>query len=420
MDEQYESKSIKVKNKQTIFISLLLIMSEIINRQLFLFIVVFYLIVSIFKEGILKKAIKINLYLISIFMIGFSVGMIQLAINSYNLRDFVRDISMFFTPIIYITYGIYVRHNKNIDIDNIYAAIIKASIIIEVRHLFLIFFNIQTILSGGSIRGIGGGGSYITTIAIIILLFYKNNTFSNSLNKKINKYVLISFLLILFVCYLSRTHIVILLIGVLINIFVTKKIKYNQIIGLIVFIAISAPIVINIIPKDTLNEFINKTFNSFNEISSDLEYWTQKSINDNWRGYEVYRTKELFKEANPSEVLFGFGFGKRVDLNISIYLGKELFTSIPILHNGYYYILLKTGIIGLIIYIIFFIKMALKNYKQIYSDNFDSKLLCIISLSILFSTLVVSGIYNKGSIFVFCLIIGLSFYNKNQNHFINE
>lgn len=409
-----------INNKQTIFISLLLIMSEIIDREMFFLIVAFYLLINFFKIGLLKKAIKINLYLVCICIIGFTIGIIKLAIDSYNIRDIIRDISIFLTPIIFIMYGTYVRSNKSININNIYVAIINASIIIEIRHLFLILFNIQDILNGASIRGIGGNGSYVTTIAIIILLFYKNDSMLNCLGKKIKKYILVSFLLILFICYLSRTHIVILLIGTIVNIFATKKVKFRQIVSLVIFTLIAIYLAITIVPENTLNQFINKSLNSINEVSSELEYWDEKSINNNWRGYEVYRTKELFKEAKTYEVLFGFGFGKRVDLNIAIYLGKELFTSIPILHNGYYYILLKTGIIGLTIYILFVVKMILKNFRKIYNNDFESKLLSIVGLAILFTTLVVTGIYNKGSIFIFCLIIGSSFYGKNQCDYINR
>lgn len=414
MKKEYDYKSKNINNKQTIFISSLLILSELINREIFFFIVTFYLLMSIFRIGILKKSIKINSYLICVFIIGFTIGLIKLATDSNNIRDFIRDISMFLTPMIYIAYGIYAMYSKCININNIYLAIINASIIIEIRHLLLILFNTQNILNGASIRGIGGNGSYITTIAIIILLFYKKDNILNYVGGKIKRYTLIAFLLILCICYLSRTHLIVLLIGVLINVFATRKIKFKQIISLVISTIIMISLAIAIIPQDTLHQFINKSVNSITEISSTIEDWDEKSINNNWRGYEVYRTKELFKKAKVQEVLFGFGFGKRVDLNMRMYIGKELFTSIPILHNGYYYILLKTGIIGGIIYIIFFAKMALKNYKQIYNDDFEAKLLCIIAIAVLFTTLVVTGIYNKGSMFVFCIIIGASFYNKNK------
>lgn len=419
MKKEYDYKSKNINNKQTIFISSLLILSELINREIFFFIITFYLLMSIFRIGILKKSIKINSYLICVFIIGFTIGLIKLATDSNNIRDFIRDISMFLTPMIYIAYGIYAMYSKCININNIYLAIINASIIIEIRHLLLILFNTQNILNGSSIRGIGGNGSYITAIAIIILLFYKKDNILNYVGGKIKRYTLIAFLLTLYICYLSRTHLIVLLIGVLINVFATRKIKFKQIISLVISTIIVISLAIAIIPQDTLYQFINKSVNSISEISSTIEDWDEKSINNNWRGYEVYRTKELFKDAKAQEVLFGFGFGKRVDLNIRMYIGKELFTSIPILHNGYYYILLKTGIIGVIIYIIFFAKMALKNYKQIYNDDFEAKLLCIIAIAVLFTTLVVTGIYNKGSMFVFCLIIGASFYNKNKCSCIN-
>lgn len=421
MNKQCVNNTLNIDNRQVKFISLLLIMSEIINESIFLIIIIGYLSMLILNIGILKKSIKINSYLNMILIIGFVGGVIQLAINSYDIRDIIRDISRFLTPVVFIAYGIYLRYKKNINIEKIYIAIISASIIIEIRHLLLILFNIKGILNGISIRGIGGNGSYITSIAIIILLFNKNNTILEYINRRFNRFILIAFLLILFVCYLSRTHLIVLLIGIIINIFAAKRIKFKQLKSFIVYFLIIISIAITIVPKDTLNQFINKSLNSIEEISSESDHWNQIDINKNWRGYEVYRTKELFKEANVQEVLFGFGFGKRVNLNLEIYLGdgNTKYDSIPTLHNGYYYILLKTGIFGVAIYTIFFIKIALRKYKKIYNDDFESKLLCIVGLATLFTNLVVCGIYNRGSIFVFCLIIGFSFYDENQNNYLS-
>ncbi|CEQ31481.1 Lipid A core-O-antigen ligase and related enzymes [[Clostridium] sordellii] len=420
MEKIYNKNQKKNYNKQVIFLSLLLVMSEVIDAEIFLFVITLYLSMMTFKVGIIKKALKINIYLISIFIIGFTVGIIQLAINSYDIRDFFRDMSRFLTPIIFITYGIYLRFNKKVNIKKIYISIINAAIIIEIRHLLLIFFNMKNIINGLSIRGIGGNGSYITMIAIIILLFYKDNDDLYYFGTRIKKYTIITCLLTLFISYLSRTHLIIFLIGITINIFITRKIRFKKVVSCIIYILILSVIGLIIIPENTLNQFINKFSNSINEISANSEQWNELSINNNWRGYEVYRTKELFKEVNSKELLFGFGFGKRVDLNTGIYLGDQKFYSIPILHNGYYYILLKSGIFGLIIYITFTIKIILRNYNKIYNDDFESKLLCIIGISILFTTYVVTGIYNRGSMFVFCLIIAMSFYDINKNNYVNN
>ena len=55
MKKEYDYKSKNINNKQTIFISSLLILSELINREIFFFIVTFYLLMSIFRIGILKN-----------------------------------------------------------------------------------------------------------------------------------------------------------------------------------------------------------------------------------------------------------------------------------------------------------------------------------------------------------------------------
>lgn len=413
MRKKHCEKLKNINSKQIIILSLLLVMSEIIKAEIFLFIITSYLAMMIFRYGVIKKSIKINLYLLIIFTIGFIIGMVQLSINSYNIRDFIRDIFMFLTPIIFIMYGIYTRFNRKNNINSIYISIINAAIIIEIRHLILLLFSINNILNGLSIRGIGGNGSYITMIAIIIILFYKDDVTLNYLGTKIRRYLTAIFLITLFVCYLSRTHLIILLVSVLINIFTSKKVKFKHVMSLIIYTLIIIAIGITVIPENTLSQFIDKFANSIQEVSSNLERWNAVNINNNWRGYEVYRVKELIKESTSLEILLGFGFGKRVDLNINMYLGNQKFSSIPILHNGYYYILLKCGLIGICIYILFILNIVFRKYKIIYND-FESKLLSIVGVGILFATYVVTGIYTKGSIFVFCLIIGASFYDDKK------
>lgn len=385
---------------------LLLLMSELMNADIFFILMSFSIIIRVFKVGLIKKSIAINLILGLILIIGVTNGLINICLYKYDIRDYIRDLVRFLTPIIFIAYGVYLQIYRKINIRTIYISIVISSMIIEIRHLILLVFNINNILNGISIRGIGGNGSYITSIAIIILLFFKDADLFNKAKFKTNRTLILLFILTLFMLYLSRTHYLIVICGIIINLFINRKVNIIRIVKFIISACIIASICISIVPKNTMTQFVNKFSQSFTEISSKVSEWNEISINNNWRGYEVYRTKLLFNESNTYELLFGFGFGKRVDLNIEIYLGSEKFTNIPVLHNGYYYIVLKCGVVGLILYIIFLLYIMFSKYKYVINDNFDYKLLSTIGISVILTTYVVTGIYNRGSIFIFCLIIG--------------
>ena len=164
-----------------------------------------------------------------------------------------------------------------------------------------------------------------------------------------------------------------------------------------------------IIPKSVTDKFIDKMARSFIEISSDSsKEWDFVRINTDWRGYEVYRTKEEFKTANLNEQLLGYGFGKKINLNVEIYLGVEKFTEIAVLHNGYYYIYLKSGIIGMLLFLSFTSNLFIKYFRisRKYQQLIEGKILIGISLWMLLATYVVAGPYNPKYAFTFCMLIG--------------
>lgn len=105
----------------------------------------------------------------------------------------------------------------------------------------------------------------------------------------------------------------------------------------------------------------------------------------------------------------GYGFGK------GIYVGEFSYLvmpgshgTIPVLHNGYYTMLIKNGIVGLILYLSFYftnIKTAIryiKNKQNMYEAKFQIGIL----LALMTLTYFVTGIVSKSGYFVFCLLIG--------------
>ncbi|HUQ65724.1 MAG TPA: hypothetical protein VM101_06205, partial [Flavitalea sp.] len=86
-------------------------------------------------------------------------------------------------------------------------------------------------------------------------------------------------------------------------------------------------------------------------------------IQDNWRGYEAYQGMMKFDEGNALQHMFGFGFGARVDLGLIMKLGGKYYENAPILHNEYVMLLVKTGVIGLLLYLLFLYILGFKRLK---------------------------------------------------------
>jgi len=140
------------------------------------------------------------------------------------------------------------------------------------------------------------------------------------------------------------------------------------------------------------------------------DYSTAENISRNWRGFESYRALLTYSQGSVLEQVGGKGFGALVDLGIQIQLGSEIFRYIPKLHNGYLYLLVKTGLIGLLLYIWFLYRLqtrasALVNQKT-RQGIFAGRILSGLAWSVVFATLVVAGVFNRDALTTATLIIG--------------
>ena len=141
------------------------------------------------------------------------------------------------------------------------------------------------------------------------------------------------------------------------------------------------------------------------------EHYTPAQINRNWRGHESARGLATYASGNPVERVFGLGFGKRVDLGLSIALApKEMFRSVPILHNGYVYILVKTGLAGLAAYLWALGYMALVGIRHARAPYPAAAALgrLLVALVLVFAatTFAISGLFNKRELVPLALLAG--------------
>ena len=141
--------------------------------------------------------------------------------------------------------------------------------------------------------------------------------------------------------------------------------------------------------------------------AAEIDKENHQDLWDNWRAYEA---QQAISQMNYFNFFAGKGFGALIDLEMVSPLNEEGIQYIPIIHNGYIYIFFKTGIIGLIFYLIFLFSIYLKIYirTDCQIKRFYGNLCSGIGFYFLFTTLIITGIYNSGQLFM--LILGMSVF----------
>ncbi len=189
----------------------------------------------------------------------------------------------------------------------------------------------------------------LVSIALFIGLFRKKLKLNDLFPRLLPWYVVMPVLILSFVLSFSRTGLVILLVLTAAVTGLIGKINIKSILVFLIFV-ISFSVIILTTPRDDVVTFRGKIARSVREVVV-KEYTTYRDININWRGHETWKALETFGSGNVLQKIIGHGFGALVDLDMKMILAGEEFTEIPILHNGYAYILVKTGMTGILCYL---------------------------------------------------------------------
>ncbi|MEG2599470.1 MAG: O-antigen ligase family protein, partial [Muribaculaceae bacterium] len=352
-------------------------------------IVLFISLLFGFRIKVFKNSSLIFISTINALIIGF--------VRYPSLYDVFKDAFYLFMPIIAIYLGAIIA--ERFDKKTFIKAINISAIILA------IFFLIQGITTQGIARLISPRetrdeyGDVLFSVIIIFSmglylyrLIYKKKELQTSDN--------ISFLIQLLSLYASasRTFWVCFIIIVICMLY--KIIFQNSrhiVFGIISIVVLTAGVL-------TINPDLRKIVDKSITEMTIREYKTAKDINNNYRGYEGYMAMKAFEAQSTIFKIFGPGFGTLVDIK-----NKELVGSryIPITHNGYIYILIKLGYIGLLVYILWFIG-TIRTFVRAPICSSQDEILKILSiggvLCLLFSNSVIWGIFNTEMNFVLILI----------------
>jgi len=395
-------------NKASFYNTLLIVMllSQIYISS-FKFNVFFQLLVLSFflifeKPKVKNTFLKVLFPLFLIFFIGF-IGMI---VFKRPIGLALKDVFHFIKPIqgILIGYFFYqLVDNKKV----FFQAIIKAALISASIHIFIVLFF--TNLSSGSIHEIREftKDNYLELFSLFFIFYYKFFFKEDLIQSRLYKKFIVFILLVSCVLYFSRTMMVASLI-ILLSIYgytklTMKSIKFLSLIVVVILLFYSYLYSVTIDRDATgIEAFLYKVKIAPAEIfETKIDRENHQDLWDHWRGYEAKRAFALMNE-QPVSYVIGTGYGSLVNLKFNAPLNgeKKGMKYISELHNGYPYVLYKSGVIALFSYLVFLFLI----YKKIYNKfTFENVFISAMALFYFFTTLTITGIYNTNDTIVFIL-----------------
>ncbi len=323
---------------------------------------------------------------------------LPMSLNS-NMYHFTQGFFYLSIPLILLITGY--------QMSKIFSPGMFLSFLVKAGILMALIFIVFTIIRVGFVaflspyteaRFIVASGSPVCVLSLTIAAYSEHFEFK-IFNRPSSKYLAIFVNLIAIYLFASRTYWVLLFIFVLL--FSIKTIRKDKLL-FYSFLFIGGFLILTSIinAKSGLtfqNSILYKLVNSFREIKIS-DFSDYGDINTYYRGYEAYRSWITFTEGNVIEKIFGFGYGKLVNLDASVFLDGKYWTAVPWIHNGFFFILVKEGLLGLLLTFLFFIYLLIESIRGFTPSDLGKQFLRLIllgcSLTMFIANFVVSGLFN--------------------------
>ena len=302
----------------------------------------------------ISKSYSIDILKITLpFFVVFLIALFVMFFHNYENYYIIRDVTYLLKPVIGFFIGYQVCKNSS---HNTFKLLINTALIIAIIHILVVafafvFYRISTV---HQIREYGGYFSDYEVYILIILIFYKNFQLDYSRNQR---YLLIAIIGFSVFLYLARTNFLQLLIlsVAMKDYFKITKTSIKVFISIILVSVIGYSSVLYINPKrngEGVEGFLYKIKVAPSEtFKTKIKRNDYKDFNDHYRAYENIMTVRQVSNGGISDVLFGKGLGSRIDLRQKVYLGDMRLRFISILHNGFMIVFLKSGLLGLSIFL---------------------------------------------------------------------
>lgn len=375
-----------------------------------------------------QKKIKFSknfLFLISLLIILSTIAIITGLVKNELGYDFLKDFFYLNKPILLILAGYAIVRKIN-NQEFVYRTVVLVAVFFAAIHLFLVaqYVIAEPDFTVAGIRYYAGRDSVLELFALSFLV-------ANVRLKKIkfkHQNLITLVLALSFLFYLSRTMTLVFIFMLIAFLgylkLTTKGLRYILFATLIIS-ALYAYLFSVKIDRDSgrpIDNFLYKLKIAPAEIfikPGSLDVKDHANLWDHWRAYEASKAIDALNDGKTIDWFFGLGMGSLIDLDFYAPLSDDDkgMRFISLLHNGYAYVLYKTGFIGLLIYILFFVFILVpfsSTKEMLPSYNI---LVGIVTFYII-SSFVISGLYNLSD--PISLLVGAFFKQREIEFYENS
>lgn len=309
--------------------------------------------------------------------------------TGFALYNNIQGLFYLSVPIIMISIGY--QLSRLLTFKQILICLVSTGTFLSIVYISIVVFTVgfRAFLSPyEEARFIVGSGSPACILSLVIAAYSKKHGFKIFRNN-IERYVFILINLVAIYLFASRTYWVVMILFLIL--FNLQTILRNK--GILLLFVFMGVLFLIIFPVRLSGDIVTtkslffKMIKTFNEIKLS-DYKTYSDINIHYRGYEAYRAFMTYLEGNPVNLFFGHGLGQAVDLKASVYLAGLYRSVIPWIHNGYFFILVKEGALGLIGLLLFFANILIIGYRNLEKGNTEKRFMSLMILGCVFSLII--------------------------------
>jgi len=411
---------LKIKYIIIVYIFIMLIFSQTELSLLSFFISLPLFIFLLLRNKKIKTyALKKTIFLSLIIAIGFIFGMVHF-LEGLNYYFFFRDIYYFIQSLFFILMGIYLFSEiKNSLI--LLKILVVSSFIVTLYKFNELLTDPSLLLKVGLAVRYEYDLSNTTALVAFIIIYYARRVRLSLFNRYFELLIMWASFSSIAISFSRTIYVVTLLLLVLP--YIRKSMIVTQMYFatfLLVLFVIFGNTFMDIETGKTQGiTFEEKFLHSLDEITVKDYGDDAAAINNNWRGYEAFLGLSKYYTGNIGELFLGLGYGAYVESPYWLFQGKKL-EYLPIFHNGYITILLKTGFVGLILFFAFlYILLQTANEVIRKPQNREIELLAMLLQAmvflILFYTFVVHGIFQTTVPVLNLLLIGICLQTIGNN-----
>lgn len=356
------------------------------SDQLFLFVYLGLLLIII---GFARKIYLPNVVGLYPYL-ALTILMAAIGLVLHKTRYMERDLFYILPTIILVILGYYLF--ASYEKKSIIKTIVFYGLISSAYSFVLFLSKIGEIGELQDLRDIFNIEIYEVCLIFLVLVVYIFDQEKHVFGKKLDVIILIVFLANI-ILSMSRSVWVEIIVGfpiiIIINLLSNSRraSTYAKSFVIIFIAVVGVTILYTYAPSNILEDYTTKVENTSEELNEEQEFTNIEAAMGNWRAYENQSAIKQWESGSPVVQLFGAGLGKGIYIKYVPYAwtGLDEEHTIPLLHNGYYTMLAKGGVVGVVLLVLFLFYPAIVGIKSLRRKGYSTEAIIIITISIVFA-----------------------------------